>query len=485
MKRVVIIGAGIGGLSTALSLEQGAVLKGKALEIILLERKERIGGNIRTERTDGFLIEGGPDCFLSEKPWAMALAKELGLGDKLLPTNEKNKKTFVLSDGRLHELPEGVILMIPTKVMPFLRSSLISFVGKIRMGLEIFIPKKKTDEDESLGDFVTRRLGKEALDKIAEPLIAGIHGGDPKSMSVRASFPKFVQMEQQYGSLIRGMIAKMSKMRGAKKPSGGEGDGKGVGQEGAPKQRVTMFMTLKDGLFELVEKLVARLEMTSIRSGVSVSAVDSKEDGYEVQIEGGEIIDCDAVVVATPAYAAAGLLSALDRELSELLTTIPYVSTATVSLGFKKSDIKNKLNGFGFVIPKKEGKRIMAASFVSMKFAHRAPDDSVLIRCFVGGAKNEDLVFLGDDKIAQIVSEDLKDILGLEAEPILRRIFRWHKAMPQYTIGHQERVASIEELVDGHRGLYLAGSAYHGVGISDCIRMGEERAKEVLDHLGI
>ena len=486
MKRVVIIGAGIGGLSTALSLEQGAVVKGKALEIILLERKERIGGNIRTERVDGFLIEGGPDCFLSEKPWAMKLAKELGLEDKLLPTNEKNKKTFVLSGGRLHELPEGVILMIPTKVMPFLRSSLISFTGKIRMGLEIFIPKKKTDEDESLGDFVTRRLGKEALDKIAEPLIAGIHGGDPKSMSVRASFPKFVQMEEQYGSLIRGMLAKMSKMRGAKKPAptGGERDGKGEVQ-GASKPRVTMFMTLKDGLFELVEKLVARLEMTTIKSGVSVSAVDSKDDGYEVQIEGGEIIACDAVVIATPAYAAAGILGAFDKELSELLTTIPYVSTATVSLGFKKSDIKKELNGFGFVIPKKEGKRIMAASFVSMKFEHRAPDDAVLIRCFVGGAKNEDLVFLSDAEIAQIVSEDLKDILGLEAEPIFRRIFRWHKAMPQYTIGHEQRVASLEERVKSHRGLYLAGSAYHGVGISDCIRMGEERASEVLDHLGI
>jgi oxygen-dependent protoporphyrinogen oxidase len=191
------------------------------------------------------------------------------------------------------------------------------------------------------------------------------------------------------------------------------------------------------------------------------------------------------VVIATPAYAAAGILAAMDNELSELLTTIPYVSTATVSLGFKKSDIKKELNGFGFVIPKKEGKRIMAASFVSVKFAHRAPDDTILIRCFVGGAKNEDLVFLSDTEIAQIVSEDLKDILGIEAEPIMRRIFRWHKAMPQYTIGHEERVVSIEERVDNHRGLYLAGSAYHGVGISDCIRMGEERASEVLDHLDI
>jgi oxygen-dependent protoporphyrinogen oxidase len=475
MKRVVIIGAGIGGLSTALSLEEGAVLKGKELEIILLERKERIGGNILSEKVDGFLVEGGPDCFLSEKPWAMELAKKLGLGEKLLPTNQISKTTFVLSGGKLHELPEGVILMIPTRIMPFLRSSLISFFGKIRMGLEIFIPKKKGDADESLGDFVTRRLGKEALDKIAEPLIAGIHGGNPSSMSVRASFPKFVQMEEQYGSLIRGMIAKMGKMKSAQKSAGGKAKG----------PRMTMFMTLKDGLFELVDKLTARLEMTTIKTGVSVSAIGSKDGGYEVIIEGGETISCDAVVVATPAYAAAGILGGIDKELSELLSTIPYVSTATVSLGFKKSDIKTGLNGFGFVIPKKENKRIMAASFVSVKFAHRAPDDSVLIRCFVGGAKNEDLVFLSDEKIAEIVAEDLKEIIGIEAEPIFRRIFRWHKAMPQYVIGHEERVASLEERVDKYPGLYLAGSAYHGVGISDCIRMGEERAREVLDHIGI
>ncbi|MEE9542235.1 MAG: protoporphyrinogen oxidase, partial [Thermodesulfobacteriota bacterium] len=266
MKRVVIIGAGIGGLAAALNLEQKAVLRGKGLEIILLERKERIGGNIRSERVDGFLVEGGPDCFLTEKPWTMELCKKLGLGDKLLPTNDKNKKTYVLSGGNLHELPEGVILMVPTRVMPFLRSSLISLPGKIRMGLEFFVPKKKSVEDESLGDFVTRRLGKEALDKIAEPLIAGIHGGDPSTMSVRASFPKFVQMEEQYGSLIRGMLAKMRKMHSARRSTAREEAGKAT--------RPTMFMTLKDGLYELVEKLVERLEMTTIKTGVSVSRVE-------------------------------------------------------------------------------------------------------------------------------------------------------------------------------------------------------------------
>ncbi|MEE9543199.1 MAG: protoporphyrinogen oxidase, partial [Thermodesulfobacteriota bacterium] len=208
-------------------------------------------------------------------------------------------------------------------------------------------------------------------------------------------------------------------------------------------------------------------------------------NGYEVIIEGGEKISCDSVVVATPAYAAAGILTELDRELSVMLNTIPYVSTATVSMGFKKKDIKIALDGFGFVIPRSENKRIMAASWVSVKFLHRAPDDSVLIRCFVGGAKNEETVFLSDDKVSEIVQEDLKDIMGIEAEPVFKRIFRWHKAMPQYIIGHEERVAALEERVEKHPGLYLSGSAYHGVGISDCIRMGEETAAKVLNHLGI
>ena len=471
MKKVVIIGAGIGGLSTALSLEEEAVQKGMGIEIMLLERKDRVGGNITTEMVDGFLIEGGPDCFLSEKPWAMSLCKKNGLGEKLLTTNDRLKKTFVLSGGKLHELPEGVILMVPTRVMPFLKSSLISLKGKIRMGLEFFVPRKKTDEDESLGDFVTRRLGKEALDKIAEPLVAGIHAGDPATMSVRASFPKFVQMEEQYGSLIKGMLARMASMR------------KGTGPAASSKKKVSMFMTLRDGLGELVDSTVKRLEMTTVKTGVNVSEVRQKGSRYEVALEGGGAIECDSVVVAAPAYAAAGLLSPLDESLSELLKSIPYVSTATISLGYKKEDLPGALNGFGFVVPKTEGRSIMAASWVSVKFAHRAPDDSVLIRCFVGGSKNEELVFKSDDELMELVAAELKDIMNIKATPVVKRIFRWHKAMPQYTIGHLERVASIEERVDALPGLYLGGSAYHGIGISDCIRMGEETAKKALGFL--
>jgi oxygen-dependent protoporphyrinogen oxidase len=302
MKRIVIIGGGIGGLATAYSLKELAGLEGlKDVELTLIEKDERLGGNIRTEKTDGFLIEGGPDCFLSEKPWAMALCKRLGLEDRLLATNE-GQKTFVLSKGRLHELPEGVILMVPTKVLPLITSRLITLRGKIRMALELFVPKRREEGDESLGDFVRRRLGTEVLEKIAEPLVAGVHAGDPETMSVRSSFPRFVQLEEDYGSLIRGMLARMAQMRKErevckKTTRGGRMKLKGMG----PK--VTMFMTLKGGLTELVDALTIRIkemEVASLLTGKNVTGLVKKEDGYEVLTEGGASVHADCVVVATP-----------------------------------------------------------------------------------------------------------------------------------------------------------------------------------------
>jgi len=475
MKRVVIIGGGIAGLAAAWSLREHR--SKEEFEIVLLERGDRFGGNIKTERADGFLIEGGPDCFLSEKPWAMELIKRLGLGAKLLPTNDRNRKTFVLSGGRLHVLPEGVILMIPTKILPLATSSLISWPGKFRMAMELFIPKKKDSADESLGDFVRRRLGNETLEKIAEPLVAGVHAGDPETMSVRSSFPKFVQLEEEHGSLIRGMVKKMASMHRAKKTA------PAPAAPGEQKPRVTMFMTMKDGLSELIDTLTERLkkmENTTLRTGAPVASIEKKGGGYKVTLESGERIEADALVVAAPAWAASSLLGAVDPELSAKLGTIPYVSTATVSIAFRKKEIKHPLNGFGFVVPKVERRRIMAATWTSVKFAHRAPEDSVLIRCFVGGSKNAELVELDDAAMVKMVREELRDIMGIEAEPVLTRVFRFRSSMPQYTIGHDERVKSIDERVASIPGLYLAGSAYHGIGISDSIRYGESVAKKII-----
>jgi oxygen-dependent protoporphyrinogen oxidase len=480
MKRVVIIGGGISGLAAAWSLREHQRKDHPEFELVVVESKERVGGNIRTEKTRGFVIEGGPDCFISEKPWAMELCKRIGLADELMGTNSEFQKTFVLSGGRLHELPEGVILMVPTKMIPLAFSSLITIRGKIRMALEYFVPKRKDTGDESLGDFVRRRLGKEVLDKIAEPLVAGIHAGDPETMSVRSSFPKFVQMEHEYGSLIKGMLKRMALLKKTASPRETEGAGGGG-------KKVTMFMTLKHGLSVLIEELAGRLVKTNhtrIMTGIKVAGVSRKDQGYEVAFEGSGALTADAVIVAAPAHAASRVLKGLDPELSAKLLTIPYASTATVSVAFRKKDVRHPLNGFGFVVPSSEKRRIMAATWTSVKFNHRAPPDSVLIRCFLGGAgRSADIISLSDTELVAIVREELKDIMGIDAEPVLTRVFRWKNSMPQYTIGHQERVEWIEKRTATHPGLYLTGSAYHGIGIADSVRYGEIVAKKVLHYI--
>ncbi len=486
MKRVVIIGGGISGLATAWSLREHQHPDKGDFEIVVVEGRERVGGNIRTEKVDGFLIEGGPDCFISEKPWAMALCNRIGLGPDLLATNSKFQKTFVLSRSRLHELPEGVILMIPTKMIPLAFSSLITIPGKIRMALEYFVPRRRATTEESLGDFVRRRLGKEVLEKIAEPLIAGIHAGDPETMSVSSSFPKFVEMEQEHGSLIKGMLKRMASMKGS-------------GSKGRPKKgakRVTMFMTLKGGLTGLIDELTGRLKGTNhtrIMTGVKVTEVQKEGSGYRVGFEGiaaaspgdmdASAIIADAVIVAAPAHAASALLSGFDPELSKELTTIPYASTATISVAFKRSEITHPLNGFGFVVPGVEGRRIMAATWTSVKFDGRAPSGSVLIRCFVGGARNTALINSSDEELVKVVCEELSDIMGIEAAPVLSRVYRFINSMPQYTIGHAARVERIGELTAAHPGLYLTGSAYHGIGIADSVRYGEVVAKKALHYI--
>lgn len=467
MRRVAIIGGGISGLSTAFFLKRKADEKGIDLSYTLIEKNNRVGGNILTERIDGFVIEGGPDCFLSEKPWALKLCETLGLKDRLLPTN-KDSKTYVLWKGRLHPLPEGFILMIPTKIMPFIFSPLISIPGKIRMALDLILPRGIDKGDESLGEFVRRRLGQEALDKIAEPLVAGVHAGDPETMSLKSSFPKFYEMEQEYRSLIIAMLKRKRMMDNMKKdPS-------------TQQTRRTMFMTLKGGLSELIDAIVNRLDRESLLIGNGVSRIVEELGGYRIKLDGGGSIRCDSIVFATPAYVTASLVKGIDPVLSNLLSQIPYVSTATVSIGFKKEALKKPLKGFGFVVPRFEKRRIMAATWTSRKFAHRAPEDSILIRCFVGGSKNEELVSLGDDEMIEMVRSEIEDITGISAEPVLTRVFRWWKAMPQYTIGHSERVAAIYERLKDHEGLYITGSAYNGIGISDSVHGGEIIADKIL-----
>ena len=469
MKQVVIIGGGISGLSTALYLKEQAQASGHEVEYLLIEKGNRLGGNIFTEKVDGFLIEGGPDCFLSEKPWAAQLCRHLGLGDQIIPTTEENKGTFVLSGGKLHEMPDGLILMVPTKIMPLITTSLFSWLGKLRMGFEIFIPPKQGREDETLGSFVRRRLGKEALEKIAEPLVAGVHAGDPETMSMRASFPKFMEMEEEHGSLIKGMLARMRKAKEVHRASSGP--------------RPTMFMTLKGGLGTMVEAITSGLDTSSIKLNRSVSGIEEKDGKFLIHLSGSQpSIEADSVIFSTPAHVSASFLKDTDSALAEKLLSIPYVSTSTVTLAFKASEVKLP-KSFGFVIPRVEKRKIMAATFTSQKFAGRCSDEYVMVRCFVGGSKNEELVELDDREMVEAVRGEMKDIIGINAEPVLSRVYRWRKAMPQYTIGHLDRVRWIFERLHKHPGLYLTGSAYNGIGISDSIREGEMTAKRCLEHL--
>jgi oxygen-dependent protoporphyrinogen oxidase len=468
VKKIAIIGGGIAGLSAAYVLEKEAADNDISIEIDLIEKKSRIGGNILTERIDDFIVEGGPDCVFSEKPASLKLCEKLGLEEELLKTREEKKGTYVYWNNKLHDLPEGVILMIPTMIMPILLSSLISFPGKMRMALEPFIPKRSNLAEESLSHFVTRRLGKELLDKIAEPLVAGIHAGNPETMSITASFPRFVELEQKHGSLIRGMLSRRKEM---------------ISMMKGRTSKYTMFMTLKKGLQELTDNIQNTLSITTILTDNEVIAVTKNNSGYEASLKAGDIKFYDSVIIATPSYITSTLMRGIDLDLSDKLMEIPYVSTATVSLAYSAADVNHIKNGFGFIVPGISNRKIMAATYTSNKFSYRAPEGSILLRCFVGGAQNEDLVFLDNKEMIKMVQTELKDIVNIKAKPIFTKIYRWEKAMPQYVIGHIERIKKIEELSAKHSGLYLTGSAYKGIGISDCITTSHKVAEEAVKFL--
>ena len=477
MKRAVIIGGGISGLSAAYYLQREVARSEADIEVILIERGKRFGGCIVTEKADDFIIEGGPDCFLSEKPWALQLCEDLDLVDRLLCTNEENSKVFILSRGKLHELPEGFMLMVPTSFTPFLKSSLISLPGKFRMAMDLFLPRKHSAQEESLAQFVRRRLGNEALEKIAEPLVAGIHAGTPETMSLSSTFPRFIQLEEEYRSLMLGMLARRR-----------------IAKEFAQKRtgpKRTMFMTLLDGMMEMTDTLKARLDKQSLLWDKKVTRINRLRNTdflhnpiYEVHMESGETLRADCVVLATPAYVTGELLRDLDGSLSEGPLSIPYVSTATISLAYRRAYIHHPLDGFGFVVPRAEKRKIMASTWTSVKFSHRSPPDAVLLRAFVGGAQNEDLLGMDDESIIDMVRKELVGIMGITAHPILTRIYRWDKSMPQYRLGHAERLSHLEEKLLQYPGLYLTGCAYRGIGISDCIHDGMLMAERIVKFLG-
>ncbi len=484
MKRIAIIGGGIAGLATAYYLQDKVRAHNLPIEYTLIESAPYFGGKITSAHEQGFVVEGGPDSFITTKTIAIELCRALGLGDQLIGTNDAARKVYVWSGGRLRAMPDGVMLIIPSRIMPFVKSDLVSWPGKMRMGLDAIIPRKSDDGDESLAHFVRRRLGNEALDKIAEPMIAGIYVADAEFLSLKSTFPRFLDMEKKYGSLLRGVVAQRQAAEAAKKRASANGNGTGHANTNG-KGATSTFMTLRNGLSDLTDAITRRLAPESLICNKSVVALKRTEDQYEVTLNDGSTITADALVFATPAYVTANLLRDLDPALSSKLSSIRYVSTATVSLGFKREELNHSLQGFGFVVPRSEKREILACTWSSTKFNQRAPEGHALVRAFIGGAHAEHLAEEDDETVAEIARRELRASMGIYAKPVLTKVYRWHKANPQYEVGHQERVAEIDQLAAGHAGLYLTGGAYHGVGIPDCIADGARVAQEIVEKLEV
>jgi oxygen-dependent protoporphyrinogen oxidase len=470
---VVIIGGGIAGLSTAWYLQKQARKQGLNLRYTVLEGAGRWGGKILSDKVDGpgdtpFVVEGGPDSFLTQKPWALQLSRELGLEDQLLGTNDRNRKVFVLNKGKPTPLPDGVLLIVPTKVMPFALSPLLSPLGKLRMGLDLVIPAKRDGEDETLADFITRRLGREALDKIAEPLMSGIYNAEAERQSLLATFPRFRALEEKHGSLIKGMLAsRRARRNGASaRPT----------EDKAESPATSMFVSLRGGTEDLIHALVADLD-GDLRLNTEVSSIRRAGEGFELAVRGESPLMAEAVVLAIPSFIAARLIQDEAPEAAKRLEAIRYVSTGTISLAYKEKDL-DLLKGFGLVIPRSEERPINAVTLTSTKFDHRAPEGRVLMRVFFGGSRSPHMMDKDDDEIVSIARDELRNLLGIEASPIFHRIYRWQRANPQYDVGHLKHIEEIDAGLP--EGLYVTGSPYRGIGLPDCVHQGQQTATLIL-----
>lgn len=465
----VIVGGGIAGLAAAHRLAELSRERELPLRFTLLEASGRLGGTLATEKRDGFLLELGPDSFISEKPWALALCRRIGLEAELIGTRDEHRATFVVCNGRLEPLPEGFMLLAPTKLAPLLRSRLFSWPGKLRMALDLLLPRSTHKDDESLGSFVRRRLGREALERVAQPLIGGIYTADPDRLSLAATMPRFLQMEREHRSVIYAMW-----QAGRKRPQEAKG---------ASGARWSLFVTLRDGMQQFVDVLAGRLSLGTVRHSVAVKAVQPDGKKWVVACRDGSTLYADGVVLTAPAFQAARIVRSLDAQLADRLAGIAYSSAATVNLAYRREHIPHPLNGFGFVVPRVENRSIIAGTFSSVKYAGRAPEGHVLLRAFVGGALQEELFSLDDTTMEHIVRQELGQLLGVQAAPLFVRISRYPHSMPQYLVGHLTLVEQIEKRVATHPGLALAGSAYRGVGIADCVRDGEAAAEAMFGTL--
>jgi protoporphyrinogen/coproporphyrinogen III oxidase len=455
MPGVVIIGGGISGLSAAYYLAK------RGVPSTIIESRPRLGGVIHTEQIDGCTVEAGPDSFISAKPAAMELIRELGLADQVIGSNDFSRKTYVWKRGRLVPLPDGLMMMVPTKIMPLLATPLLGWGTKLRMGLELLHAPQPHQEDQSVAEFIEEHYGAEAVEYLAEPLLAGIYGGSPRELSVTSVLPRFVALARQYGSLTRGVLAERAKAAASAHTNGA-----------APP----LFRTLKGGLSQMIDALAASIQGTVEVRRAKAQTVERVPNGYRIRVE-GEWIEAEHLVIAAEAYNASALLRGVDERLGELLCQVPYSSSMTVAVGFDAKDLAETPQGHGFLVPKKERRRLMACTWVGAKFPYRVPDGKMVARCFLGGTDDAAVLNESDDAVVAVVLEELRAIAGIQARPQFTRVSRWPLSMAQYTVGHPQRLKEIEGRVAQLPGLHLAGNAYEGIGIPDCIRMGKRAAE--------
>jgi oxygen-dependent protoporphyrinogen oxidase len=457
INRIVVVGGGITGLAAA----QRLIELGQT-NVTLIEASPRLGGTIQTEHRDGFLIERGPDSFISEKPEAVQLAKRLGLESQLIQTNEEYRRSFIVRNGRLRAVPEGFQLLAPSRIWPFLTSDIFSFGAKARIAMELFLPRKSTNgtQDESLASFVRRRLGREALERMAQPMVGGIYTADPETLSLRATLPRFLDMEREHRSLILAMLR--------------QGQAQKSGTSGA---RYSLFLSFDRGMQVLVDELASVKADVRLNTRVESLKFDRT---WNITTNTGERFEAESVCLAVPAYIAASLLNG---SVAAKLNQIKYASTATINFAYKRSAINHSLNGFGFVVPLIEKRSLIACTFSSVKFSGRAPSGYALLRAFAGGALQPEIFALDEAEMAARVEADLRELLGITTKPLFIEVAKWERSMPQYEVGHLDRINEIENEVSKLPGLALAGNSYRGAGIPDCIRGGQSAAESIVTYL--
>ena len=465
-KHAIVIGGGITGLAACYRLQREAAARDIPLDITLLEAGGRVGGVIETEHRDGFLVEHGPDAFISTKPAAKALCEELGIADQFIGTNPKVRRSFVIRNGTLHPVPEGFYMMAPGSFMPFLKTPLFSWRGKLRMALDLFIPRRERDTDEAVAHFVRRRLGTEAFTRMAQPMIGGIYTSDAENLSLQATFPRFLEMEKAHGSIIKALRAQKKQAAQTSRDTSGP--------------RYSLFLSFKSGMQTLTDTLTQALS-DSIRLDAKVEHIQQTSDGnrWHVSLANGETLNAGLLCLALPVPQAAALIENVSSPLTTKLNAIPYASSATVNLAFRRADVTHALDGMGFVVPATENLSLIGCSFSSVKFESRAPTDHVLLRAFVGEPTSKKTA----TELIELCQADLTPLLGLKNAPQFAMVSKHSQAMAQYQVGHQDVVSSIEQFTSELRGLALAGNGYHGVGIPDCIRSAEAAALTLLDAL--